>query len=202
MNRKTARFSEFVFSAQDGFDEVAMREAFAHAVPLKSMVIYCLDPRVTEIPSAVAAWLGDQVYPGEVIVNEHGNRVGSTTTMATVSVAAGRATDALRSVSVLEYLFGVETVVVVHHSNCGATSYSANGMIDAFRHEHGADIAQAYDGGSVCIDDFEASLRYDTELLRKSPGVPRHADILGLFYNTDTGELTEVVRNPGVAQAA
>jgi carbonic anhydrase len=193
-------FSEYVFSAQAGFDEAATRAAFAHAIPLKTLVIYCLDPRVREIPEAVARFLGGQVYPGEVVTNEHGQRVGSTTEVATVAVAAGRAIDALRSVTVLEHLFGVETVVVVHHSNCGATSYSAGGIVEAFRKENGADISAAYDHGSVCIDDFEASLAYDVALLRRSPGVPKHAEILGLFYNTDTGELTEVARNAGVAR--
>jgi carbonic anhydrase len=91
----------------------------------------------------------------------------------------------------------VDTIVVVHHSWCGATSYSADGMIDAFRHEHGTDISQAYDRATVSITDYEASLAYDVDLLRRSPGIPKHADILGLFYNTDTGEIAEVVRNPG-----
>jgi carbonic anhydrase len=192
-----SKFSEFVFSAHDGFNEPAMREAFSHAVPIKTIVIYCLDPRVTEIPAAVARFLGDETYPGEVLTDESGSRIGSTTTLATVAVAAGRAVDAVRSVSVLQHLFGIETIVVVHHSNCGATSYSAEGMVEAFRHEHGADISHAYDHESMCITDFEDSLSYDVTLLRKSPGVPRSASILGLFYNTDTGELTEVVRDEG-----
>jgi carbonic anhydrase len=195
MSIPTSKFQEYVLSAHEGFDEPAMREAFAQAVPLKTVVIYCLDPRVTEIPQAVAAFLGDETYPGEVIINESGSRVGSTTTLTAVAVAAGRAVDAVRSVSVLEHLFGVRNIVVVHHSNCGATSYSAEGMIESFHHEHGTDISHAYDAGSVCITDFEASLTYDTNLLRSSPGVPKEATILGLFYNTDTGELTEVVRS-------
>lgn len=195
----TSKFSEFVLSANEGFDEPAMREAFSHAVPIKTIVIYCLDPRVTEIPTAVARYLGDETYPGEVIINEDGSRIGSTTTLATVAVAAGRAVDGVRSVSVLQHLFGIERIVVVHHSNCGATSYSADGMIDAFHHEHGTDISHAYDPASVCITDFEASLTYDTNLLRASPGVPKRAEILGLFYNTDTDELTEVARIDGAS---
>lgn len=201
MSTNAGKFKEYVFSAQPDYNEPAMREAFSHAVPLKSVVIYCYDPRVTEVPHAVAKFLGDQVYPGEVIINENGNRVGSTTTMATVSVAAGRATDALRSVTVAEFLFGIETVVVVHHSHCGATSYTADVMIESYNHEHNTDISKAYDPASVCISDYEASLKYDTDLLRAAPGVPKNADILGLFYNTDTGELTEVIRNKSVAAA-
>jgi carbonic anhydrase len=195
MSKNQGKFSQFVFSAQEGFNEPAMREAFSHAVPLRTVVIYCLDPRVTEIPAAVARHLGDEVYPGDVILDAAGNRVGSTTTLAAVSVAAGRAVDALRSVSILQHLFGIKRVVVVHHSNCGATSYSADGIVDAFRREHGSDISHAYETESVCITDFEASLRHDVDVLRASPGTPGHIDIFGLFYNTDTGEITEVVRD-------
>jgi carbonic anhydrase len=202
MSKNQGKFSEFVFSAQEGFNEPAMREAFSHAVPLKTVVIYCLDPRVTEIPAAVARHLRDEVYPGDVILDAAGNRVGSTTTLAAVSVAAGRAIDALRSVSILQHLFGIKRVVVVHHSNCGATSYSAEGIVDAFRHEHGADISHAYETQSVCIDDFEASLKHDVGVLRGSPGTPSHVDIFGYFYNTDTGEITEVVRDIHQAVAA
>ena len=202
MSKNKSKFSEFVFSAQEGFNEPAMREAFSHAVPLRTVVIYCLDPRVTEIPAAVARHLGDEVYPGDVILDAAGNRVGSTTTLAAVSVAAGRAIDALRSVSILQHLFGIQRVVVVHHSNCGATSYTAGGIVDAFRHEHGADISHAYETQSVCIDDFEASLKHDVDVLRASPGTPGHIDIFGYFYNTDTGEITEVVRDIHQAAAA
>jgi len=189
------KFDEYAFSAQAGFDEPAMREAFSKAVPLKTVVIYCYDPRVRDIPYAVARHLGDEVYPGESIFNEVGNSVGSTTTMATVSVAAGRAMDALRSLTVAQHLFGIKNIVVVHHSNCGATSFSKEGITNAFHHEHGADISSCYDQGSVCITDYEQSLQYDIELLRASPGVPKHVDIFGYFYNTDTGAITEVIRD-------
>jgi carbonic anhydrase len=95
----------------------------------------------------------------------------------------------------MEHLFGIEKVVVVHHSFCGATSFTADGMIEAFRHEHGVDISSEYDRGSISISDYESSLKYDVDLVRSSPGVPAHVDVYGFFYNIDTGELTEVVRD-------
>jgi len=164
-------------------------------VPLKTLVIFCFDPRATEIPKAVAEHFGDEVYPGENVLDEAGNRVGSTATLFEVSNAGGRAISALQSISIMEFLFHIQNVVVVHHSFCGATSFTAEGFINAFHHEHGADISKLYDHDSLCIMDYEASLKYDVALLRSNPGVPKHIKLYGFFYNIDTGELTEVVRD-------
>jgi carbonic anhydrase len=189
-----SRFDEYAFSAQPGFNEPQMREAFSRAVPLNTVVIYCYDPRVRDIPAAVAGHFGE-VYPGEVLRDEDGRSVGSTTTLATVSVAAGRAVDGLRSITVAEYLFGIRNIVVVHHSNCGATSFTKDGFVTNFNHEHGADISACYDPESVSITDYEKSLQYDTAMVRTHPGTPKNVSVFGMFYNTDTGELTEVVRD-------
>ena len=40
------KFDRYAFSAQPSFDEAATRKAFSKAVPLKTLVIYCYDPRV------------------------------------------------------------------------------------------------------------------------------------------------------------
>jgi carbonic anhydrase len=189
------QFDRFAFSASPSFDEAKTRVAFSHAVPLKTVVIYCYDPRAAEIPAAVAERLGGEVYPGEVVRDAEGKRVASTTTIFPVIVAGGRAVDALRSVTIAQHLFGIQNIVVVHHSYCGGTSFTAEGIIDAWRREQGADISRLYERGSICIEDFAASLKRDAALLRAHPGTPKHADIYGYFYDIDSGELTEVVRD-------
>ena len=190
-----SRFDRYAFSASPLFDEAKTREAFSHAVPLKTLVIYCYDPRAAEIPQAVAKLLGDEVFPGRVMLDASGNRIASSTTMFPVIVAGGRAIDALRSITVAQHLFGVQNVVVVHHSHCGATSFTADGIIDAYKHEHNIDISGLYERGSICIEDYEASLKRDTALIRSHAGTPRHVNIFGYFYNIDTGVLTEVVKD-------
>ena len=189
------KFDRYAFSRHPAYDEPATRKAFAKAVPLRTLVIYCYDPRAVEIPAAVAKALGNETYPGDIVVDDSGNRVASTATIFPVVVAGGRAVDALRSVTVAQHLFGIQNIVVVHHSHCGATSFTADGIIDAYKHEHHADIAHLYERGSICIEDYEASLKRDTALLRASAGTPKHVDIFGFFYDIDTGELTEVVRD-------
>jgi carbonic anhydrase len=189
-----SKFDQYAFSASQSYDEEATREAFSHAVPLRTLVIYCYDPRAAEIPNAVAKLFGDEVFPGKVIRDASGKRVASSTTIFPVIVAGGRAVDALRSITVAQHLFGIRNIVVVHHSYCGATSFTAEGIIDAYKHEHNADISKLYDRASICIEDYEASLIRDTALIRANAGTPKHAKIFGYFYDIDTGELTEVVR--------
>ena len=43
------KFDRYAFSAQPSFDEAATRKAFSKAIPLKTLVIYCYDPRAAEI---------------------------------------------------------------------------------------------------------------------------------------------------------
>src|SRR5262249_58951421 len=97
--------------------------------------------------------------------------------------------------TVAQPLFGIANVVVVHHSYCGATSFTADGMIEAFRREQLADISGLNDPRDMCIADYEASLRRDAGLIRSHAGTPRHVNIFGYFYDIDTGALTEVVRD-------
>lgn len=194
------RFDKFAFSAHSGFDEASVRRAFAQAVPLKTVVIYCFDPRAVGIPAAVAKRFSE-TFPGNLIVDADGHKVASTTNIFPVVVAGGRAFDALRSVAVAQHLFGIENIVVVHHSNCGATTFTAGGIITAFHDEQQADISHAFPSDALCITDYEQSLRDDVELLRNHPATPRAANVFGFFYEIDSRELIEVVKDEGQARS-
>lgn len=190
-----SKFERFAFSTLPSFDEAEMRKAFSQAVPLRTLVIYCYDPRAAEIPSAVAKLFGDEAFPGQILHDSAGNRVASSTTIFPIVVAGGRAIDALRSITVAQHLFGIQNIVVVHHSYCGATTFTADGIVDAYKREHDADISALYDRGSICIEDYETSLKRDAKLIRSHAGTPKHVNIFGYFYDIDTGALTEVVKD-------
>src|SRR3954454_8237838 len=53
----------YAFSKQPGFVETEMRKVFKQAVPLRTVVIYCYDPRAVNIPHAVAKAMPGEVYP-------------------------------------------------------------------------------------------------------------------------------------------
>lgn len=194
MIQRANGFDAYAFSKQPGYDERAVRRAFAKAVPLRTVVVRCYDPRAVGIPAAVAREFGD-VFPGAILRDEAGKKVVSTTTLFEVVVAGGRAIDALRSVTVAQHLFGIERVVVVHHTYCGATSFTADGIIDAYAREQGTDIGSLYPRDSVCITDYVSSLTHDVRLMRTSPGTPRHVAIYGYMYDIDAEALTLVVED-------
>src|SRR5262252_5314441 len=188
------QFDAYTFSKQPGYDEQALRRAFAKAVPLRTVVVYCYDPRAVGIPAAVAKELGD-VFPGAIVRDDAGKKVASMTTLFEVVVAGGRAIDALRSITVAQHLFGIKNIVVVHHTYCGATSFTPQGLIQAFKKEQGADISTLYDRGNIAIADYESSLKRDTRLVRESRGTPKDVNIYGYLFNIDTDALTLVVED-------
>ncbi len=196
MNLPKQNFDAYAFSKQPGYHEPTVRKAFAKAVPLRTVVIYCYDPRAVGIPAAVAREFGE-VYPGDIITDAQGNKVASTTSLFDVVVAGGRAIDALRSITVAQHLFGIKNIVIVHHTHCGATSFTADGIIDAYKHEHDTDISALYERESISISDFVTSLKHDTRLVRESKGTPQDVNSYGYLYDIDTNELSLVVEDKG-----
>lgn len=190
-----SKFSHHEFRTQPWFRQEQIQAFVRNAIPMKTIVIYCFDPRAAEIPEVVARQLGNEVYPGENVLDEAGNRIGSTRTLFTVSNAGGRAVSALQSIATMEYLFQVENVVVVHHSFCGATAFTPDLLVREFHDHHHSDIEPEFDHASLAISDFEESLHYDVRLLRESPAVPKHVKLYGFFYDINSGDLTEVVRD-------
>ena len=187
-----SKYSEYEYRKQPGFDMNNFEGAY-QAIPMKTLVIHCFDPRAAEIPQAVAAYFGDEVYPGENILDKNGNRVGSTRTLFVETNAGGRAAFALKSVAAMDYIFNVQNVVVAHHSFCGTTTLTPELLIEEFHDHHHADISTMFDHDSLAIMDFEKSIKYDVELLRSSPAVPKHVKLYGFFYEINSGQLTEVV---------
>ena len=198
MNAIDKNFDVYAFCKQPGYDEATVRKEFAKAVSLRTVVVYCYDPRAVGIPAAVARRFGE-VYPGRVVTDDRGNKVASTTSLFGVVVAGGRAIDALRSITVAQHLFGIRNVIIVHHTYCGATSFTADGIIKAHRREHGRDISALYERQSICIADYAQSLAHDTRLVRASAGTPPHVNVYGCLYDIDTEELTTLIELHGVS---
>jgi carbonic anhydrase len=189
-----SKYSQYEFRTQSWLDQSKF-DGFNWAIPMKTLVIYCFDPRAAEIPQAVARYFGDEVYPGEIIKDEAGNRIGSTRTLFTATNGGGGAQQALMSIAEMDYLFHIQNVVVVHHSFCGTTIYTPDVLIDRFHNHHHADISKLFDRDSLAILDYEKSIKYDIELLRASPAVPKHVKLYGFFYEITSGELTEMIRD-------
>jgi carbonic anhydrase len=162
---KAGEFDGFVYSQSPGYNEPNMRAAFKNAVPLRTIVICCYDPRAVQIPFELAKILPDEIYPGELVCDKNGNKVGSTATIFPIVVAGGRAVDALRSITIGQHLFGVQNIVVAHHTFCGTSSFTAHGLIEAYQDEQGADLRRCTKGTAS-----------------QSPTSDRHSSTTSIFF--------------------
>jgi len=184
-----------IYACLNDFVEESFRHSFREAIPLRTLVIYCPDPRAAAIPASVAREF-NELWPGELIYDQHDSKVGSTTNVATVITVGGRAVDALRSITILDHMLGLKRVVVVHHTFCGLTGLTADGLFSKFLADQGADISNSFDKDSLCINSFETSLAYDVNLISSSLTTPKHLDIYGFMYDIDEDKLIKVVEKP------
>ena len=139
-----------------------------HAVPearpsRRLAVVTCMDARI-DVFAALGLELGD----AHVIRN-----------------AGGRVTeDVLRSLALSTHVLGVDTVVVMQHTQCGLAGVTD----DELRERTGADL------GFLPIDDHESALRDDIELLTRTTYLGPVQVLAGFVYDVATGHVGAVVR--------
>ena len=106
--------------------------------------------------------------------------------------AGGRVTDdVLRSLALSIHVLGVDTLVVMQHTECGLAGVTD----DELRNLTGADL------GFFPIDDHAGALREDIELLTTKPYLEPLKVIAGFVYDVESGEINELLRweRPGRA---
>ncbi len=149
----------------------------------KLAVLSCMDTRLTELlPKALGLRNGD----AKIIKNAGGLVLSETDS-------------AIRSLLVGIYELGVEEVMVVHHSTCGACHMSyedfkphmlERGISEAVLAEWEAKgVANWLEG----FHDTEASVRRTVAAIVHHPLVPSDVLVRGFIIDSVTGELTEVV---------
>ena len=99
--------------------------------------------------------------------------------------AGGRVTDdVLRSLALSCQVLGVDTVVVMQHTKCGLVGVTE----EELRELTGADL------GFFAIDDHEARLKDDIDLLAAKPYLEPVKVISGFVYDVESGEVNHLVR--------
>lgn len=104
--------------------------------------------------------------------------------------AGGRASDdAIRSLVISEQLLGTNTIVVIHHVDCGMLTFSNEDLR--------AKLQQDFDVNVDHIDflpfsDLEQSVRDDIATLKASPLIPDNIAISGFIYDVKSGRLLPV----------
>lgn len=107
---------------------------------------------------------------------------------------------AIRSLIVAIYELGVEEVMVIHHSSCGACHMSyahfREQMIEKGIAEEtldtvnrcGIDLNQWLEG----FHDTEKSVKKTVETIKNHPLIPKDITVRGFIIDSATGELTEI----------
>lgn len=99
--------------------------------------------------------------------------------------AGGRVTDdVLRSLALSSHALGVDTVVVMQHTRCGLTGSTD----DELKQLTGADI------DFLPIEDHDAAIRADIEILTAKPYLKPVKVIAGFLYDVDSGKAEEILR--------
>ncbi len=131
-------------------------------------VLTCMDARLDP-----AKFLGVQEGDAHIIRN-----------------AGGRANqDALRSLIISQQMLGTNEVVVIHHTDCGMSSFS--------NEELSAKLTERFDAPAEDIDflpftDLAQSVRDDIATIRDCPFIPENVAIHGFIYDVKTGRIEAV----------
>ena len=104
--------------------------------------------------------------------------------------AGGRASeDAIRSLVISQQLLGTNTVVVIHHTDCGMLTFSNADLRTKLKQELNAN-AEHID--FLPFKDLEQSVRDDVATLKASPLIPKNVEISGFIYDVKSGRLLPV----------
>jgi carbonic anhydrase len=170
------------FVAQKGYEKYLTSK-----YPDKKLaVLSCMDTRLTELlPAALGLKNGD----AKIIKNAGG-------------LVISAFDSAMRSLIVAIYELGVEEIMVVAHSHCGACHMS----YDHFHHEMIARgvTDETLDTIRKCginldhwlegFKDTPESVRKTVETIKTHPLVPNDIVVRGFIIDSETGELEEIIK--------
>ena len=96
--------------------------------------------------------------------------------------------DVVRSLAISQRLLGTESVMVIHHTDCGMLKLTDDG----FRAELQAATGMAPSFAIESFTDLDADVRQSVERLRHSRFLPHRDHIRGFVYDVDGHALAEV----------
>ncbi|MBE3558487.1 MAG: carbonic anhydrase [Ktedonobacteraceae bacterium] len=131
---------------------------------------------------AVLACMDARLDPARILGLEEGDA-------HVIRNAGGRAADALRSLIISEQLLGTETIVIIHHTDCGMLTFTDEDLRTRLRQTLHADADHV---AFLPFKDLEQSVRDDIAFLRASPFIPASIEIRGFLYDVKSGRLHEV----------
>lgn len=131
---------------------------------------------------AVLACMDARLDPARILGLEEGDA-------HVIRNAGGRAADALRSLIISEQLLGTNTIVILHHTDCGMLTFTDEVIYDKIKHDLHADADHI---AFLPFKDLDQSVRDDITFLRSSSLIPESIEIRGFVYDVKTGKLHSI----------
>lgn len=97
--------------------------------------------------------------------------------------------DVVRSLLISQRLLGTEEVMLIHHTGCGMTSFTDDGLKEAIERETGLRPAFALEA----FADADQDVRQSIARVEASPFLS-HAHVRGFVYDLASGRLREIGR--------
>ena len=150
----------------------------------KLAVVSCMDTRLTELLAAALGLKNGDAKIIKVAGAEVAHPFGSV----------------MRSLLIAVCELGVEDIMVVAHTNCGAQHMSGAAMIDSMRRlgvsderiEFARHCGIDFDRWLAGFGDTEESVRKSVDLILNHPVMPPHVRMAGFVMDSVTGELVPV----------
>lgn len=160
-----------IFSANKRYAKEFGDKSEMGAAPIKRLaVLTCMDARLDPLE-----FLGLELGDAHIIRN-----------------GGGRASeDAIRSLVVSNTHLGTNEFLIIHHSECGFEGFKQEDMGRILKEK--LDTSEGEFVNWLSITDRVESIKNDVMHIRNHPLVDKSVKITGLLYNTNTGELTEIL---------
>jgi carbonic anhydrase len=131
-------------------------------------VVSCMDSRLDTF-----AMLGLEIGDAHIIRN-----------------AGGVVTDdVIRSLTISQRKLGTREIILIHHTDCGALTFTDDQLRNQLLEETGLKPAWSPES----FTDLDADLRQSMERVRRSPFLVDTTKVRGFVFDVHTGELREVL---------
>ncbi|PCH13765.1 Beta-carbonic anhydrase 1 [Streptococcus parauberis] len=161
-------FEQFL-KANQAYVELHGTKHLPNSPKMRVAIVTCMDSRL-HVAQALGLALGD----AHILRN-----------------AGGRITDdMIRSLTISQQQMGTREIVVLHHTDCGAQTFTNESFTAHLHKELGVDVSGQ---DFLPFENVEDSVREDMAILRKSPLIPEDVVINGAVYDVDSGRMTQVM---------
>lgn len=97
--------------------------------------------------------------------------------------------DMIRSLTISQRMMGTREIVLIHHTNCGLSTFTEDEFDERLMNETGARAHWKAES----FKDVDASVRESMRRILQSPFIEHKDAVRGFVADVDTGELHEVL---------